>query len=96
MPTYEFECGEHGTFELMRRMAEAKLPAACPTCGGAARRILSSPNVALMAASARIATAVNERSRHEPRLVQREAPKSEPARPKLHGSSCGRPWAIGH
>jgi hypothetical protein len=42
--------------------------------------------------------AVNERSQHEPRIVKREAPRSngEPAKRTVHSAHGGYPWAIGH
>jgi putative FmdB family regulatory protein len=96
MPVYEFECSAHGTFDEQRPMSLARAAAACPTCGGAARRVLSIPHVAQLAPSERRARDVNERSCHEPRLSQREPPRAQdPPPPRLHATQ-GRPWAIGH
>ena len=98
MPIYEFECTTHGTFELTRPMAQVREPAECPECGAPAKRLLSAPNLATGSAIGRRAAAVNERSQHEPRIVQRAAPKSsaEPAQRTVHTSRGGYPWAIGH
>lgn len=98
MPIYEFECDAHGSFAEQRSMSLAKAKAPCPACGVDARRVLSVPNVAQLVASERRARDINERSRHEPRLVQR-APANvmaaEPPARKLQPTH-GRPWAIGH
>jgi putative FmdB family regulatory protein len=98
MPVYEYECAEHGVFERSRPMAEASLAAACPSCACDAPRILSAANVPCLPSGLSRAHAVNERSRHEPRRVERVprresvAPRESP-RPVAAG---GRPWAIGH
>ena len=98
MPIYEFECIDHGNFELSRPIAQVREPAACPDCGAAAKRLLSAPNLATGSVIGRRAAAVNERSQHEPRIVQREAPRSkgEPAQRPVHSARGGYPWAIGH
>ena len=98
MPIYEFECAEHGTFELTRPMALMREPAECPDCGGLGKRLLSAPNLATGSATGRRAAAVNERSQHEPRIVKRETPRptGEPVKRAVHSSTGGYPWAIGH
>lgn len=98
MPIYEFECVDHGPFELTRPMIQMRDPAECPACGALAKRWLSVPNVARGSAVARRAAAVNERSQHEPRIVTREPakPTAEPAARPLRSSHGGYPWAIGH
>jgi len=98
MPIYEFECTEHGSFELSRPIAQMREPAPCPDCGNIGKRLLSAPNLATGSALGRRVAAVNERSRHEPRIVKREAPPSngEPAKRTVHSSHGGYPWAIGH
>jgi putative FmdB family regulatory protein len=98
MPVYEFECVDHGAFELTRPMAQMREPAPCPDCGSLGKRLLSAPSLATGSVIGRRAAAVNERSQHEPRIVQREAPRStgEPQKRAVHSSSRGYPWAIGH
>ena len=98
MPIYEFECADHGLFELSRPMAQMRDPAECPECGEHGKRLLSAPNLATGSATGRRAAAVNERSQHEPRIVKREAPRAtgEPAKRTVHSSHGGYPWAIGH
>lgn len=98
MPIYEFECADHGSFELSRSIAQMREPAPCPDCGALGKRLLSAPNLPTGSAIGRRVAAVNERSQHEPRIVQREAPRSngEPAKRTVHSSHGGYPWAIGH
>jgi putative FmdB family regulatory protein len=98
MPIYEFECTEHGTFELMRPMAQVREPALCPDCSGLGKRLLSAPNFATGSALGRRAAAINERSQHEPRIVKRETatPSGEPGKRTVQTSHGGYPWAIGH
>lgn len=44
MPLYEYECGACGRFELIRKFSDPPLDV-CPTCGGAVRKLLSSPAI---------------------------------------------------
>jgi putative FmdB family regulatory protein len=71
MPLYEFECKEHGVFELERTMARATEQAPCEICMQDAPRIISLPNLAQVPRWRSKANEVNERSQHEPRLVTR-------------------------
>jgi putative FmdB family regulatory protein len=98
MPIYEFECTDHGVFELTRPMAQVREPASCPDCGTVAKRLLSAPSLVTGSAIGRRAAALNERSQHEPRIVKREIAKSngEPAKRTVQSSHGGYPWAIGH
>lgn len=95
MPLYEYECAAHGVFELARPMAEASYGAACPECSSMAPRILSVPRLACVPAWQSKARATNERSRSEPKRVERrtQAASGDPPRPV---GTHGRPWAIGH
>jgi len=45
MPTYEFSCEEHGRAEDVFPMGEAPESVPCPECGGASRRVFSSPMI---------------------------------------------------
>ena len=40
MPTYEYSCVKCGRFEAFQRMSDEPL-AACPTCGGSVKRLIS-------------------------------------------------------
>jgi putative FmdB family regulatory protein len=46
MPLYEYECeAENGRrFEIIQKFSDAPLTV-CPTCGGAVRRLISSPAI---------------------------------------------------
>ena len=98
MPLYEYECKRHGAFELWRKMSESRSDARCPDCGRTAPRILSLASVAQVGVNERKARDRNERSRHEPRVATKTSGEARSReRPRLvSGSSCGRPWAIGH
>ena len=98
MPIYEFECADHGPFELTRPMAQVREPAPCPECGEQGKRLLSAPSVPTGSVVGRRAAAVHERSQHAPRIVKRETPKSngEPVKRAVHSARGGYPWAIGH
>lgn len=95
MPIYEYECPEHGVFERERAMAEARSPAPCPVCDVAARRIISAPNLTALPRSAVLARDRNERSRHEPRVVQREA-RRDTGPPRARSHAGPRPWVLEH
>jgi putative FmdB family regulatory protein len=67
---YEYRCEEHGVFDESLPLGTAPGSAACPTCGGQARRIISAPMVRRgnrSTWSAAIERA--EKSRHEPEVV---------------------------
>ncbi|MGC4087975.1 MAG: zinc ribbon domain-containing protein [Polyangiaceae bacterium] len=95
MPLYEYECREHGVFELVRPMADSAKGAECPWCQSKAPRILSAPAVQQVAFATRVALDRNEKSRHEPVLQRRTRPADTgaPIRPVV---SHGRPWALEH
>src|SRR5581483_3358222 len=45
MPLYEYECQVEGNrFEVIQKFSDAPLTV-CPTCGGAVRKLLSSPAI---------------------------------------------------
>ena len=45
MPLYEYECQVEGNrFEVIQKFSDAPLTV-CPTCGGAVRRLISSPAI---------------------------------------------------
>jgi putative FmdB family regulatory protein len=96
MPVYEYECSQHGVFELSRSMRESALAAHCPQCHGASARILSLSALAAVPAATRIAKDRNERSCHEPFVAKGAALGSSSApteRPAVHASR-GRPWMM--
>jgi putative FmdB family regulatory protein len=94
MPLYEYECREHGTFELHRSVADFDLAGPCATCQRDSPRVLSVPGLRFTTSSERIARDRNERSRNEPRIVVRQGAPSSEAR--LRVAAGRQPWAIGH
>ncbi|MGD0677547.1 MAG: zinc ribbon domain-containing protein [Polyangiaceae bacterium] len=99
MPLYEYECSAHGLFEAQRTVGEFAARGPCPTCGEASVRVLSVPGLRLVDSASRMARDRNERSQHEPRLVERPSGLRESGAAS-HGMQTGRagglPWAIGH
>jgi putative FmdB family regulatory protein len=43
VPTYGYDCARCGPFDLVRPMAQASAPAACPQCGDPGRRVWGAP-----------------------------------------------------
>jgi putative FmdB family regulatory protein len=79
MPTYTFNCARCGDFTEMRRMQLADAPATCPLCGSPAQRVFVAPYVSRMNTALRRAHERNERSAHEPRVVNAEDWRRESA-----------------
>ena len=73
MPMYEYSCAKHGTFEALRAIEQRAAPARCPDCSARSKRVLSAPRLRGMERSTLIAHERNERSRHEPRVVDLDA-----------------------
>lgn len=98
MPVYAFECGACGEdFVLLRSIAERSAPAPCPQCQQEARRLISAPHLAVMSSHGRRASAINERSQHEPRVSSPGNPGFDPpAKKSRHscGSGCGGGTAV--
>jgi putative FmdB family regulatory protein len=44
VPLYEYQCGQCGSFELIRKFSDPAL-ASCPTCGGEIQKLPSSPAI---------------------------------------------------
>jgi putative FmdB family regulatory protein len=44
VPLYEYNCARDGRFELIRKFSDPPLEA-CPTCGSAVEKLLSSPAI---------------------------------------------------
>src|SRR5688572_15165607 len=44
MPLYEYQCGQCGRFETIQKFSDPVLTA-CPTCGSAVEKLLSSPAI---------------------------------------------------
>lgn len=112
MPSYEYECVTCGVFTEFRAMDERDRDATCHICDGAAPRIISAPNLAVMQPLQRMAAARNERSQHEPRVGMKSsccsggkcthkrgaAATTKDGKPALRASKKKnrRPWMLGH
>jgi putative FmdB family regulatory protein len=88
MPLYEFQCADCGVFEGARPMSRAHAPAACPSCGRRAPRVLSA--VAIGQRAPRPPDATQPRLRKASGLARAGGRSSAP-HPGGH-----RPWMIGH
>ena len=111
MPMYDYHCDGCGDFSALRPMSEYRDPMACPSCGAAAGRVISAPNLAVMSASNRTAWERNERSAHEPRRgscssgscghahhhsKSSQADAVSAAVPLKKPATQTRPWMLGH
>ncbi len=98
MPIYEYQCPSCGIFERSVSMARCSEPSECPDCRLASSRVLSAVRGAQLSAAEVRARDRNLRSRHEPRVVSKEArkPRNPEERPKLQRSHGSRPWALEH
>lgn len=102
MPLYDYQCETCGPFRQFRAISERSLPIACDECGAEAERILTATQLNVMSSNNRIAETRNEKSAHEPGVVNVMKPLDEkrPKAPKpLHGhghAHAHRPWMLGH
>ena len=111
MPVYDFTCEACGDFRELLTIAERHDPVSCPTCSRVGRRLILAPNLALMNPIKRKATAINEKSRHEPRVSTAHScgngcgcgTKIRPERVKetklgklQSQKATARPWMLGH
>src|SRR4051812_32203878 len=104
MPTYDFECADCGRFSVLKPIAQRAEPQPCPGCGRVAGRVLEAPRLALMPQAQRHASAVNEKSRHAPRVSQAHPPGCGCASHAGASSDTkavksfprARPWMISH
>ena len=69
MPTYGYECPPCGAFDVVRPMADATATAACPECGGVARRTFGSPGLRTLNPDVRRALDASARSAEQPSVV---------------------------
>ncbi len=106
MPLYDYHCEECGPFRAFRSIADRVHPTPCEACGAIAARVLTAPQLNLMSSNARIAETRNEKSAHEPGVVnvlpkeKKKPVKKERGKRKsamAHGHAhAHRPWMIGH
>jgi putative FmdB family regulatory protein len=108
MPLYEYECTDHGAFELLRTVSEHAAAAHCPTCGVESQRLFSAPYLTVMPRNQVIARERNEQSRYAPRVSDQKPGNHRCTTSCSHGSSKTgsgqglrayggkRPWVIEH
>lgn len=80
MPLYEFRCENSHLHELMMPLAAADRSAACPECGGAALRLISSPALGHLGSQRARLIDRAESSAQAPPVVD-HVPGGGPARP---------------
>jgi putative FmdB family regulatory protein len=71
MPLYEYQCDLCGPFKELRPLREWNKDTACPNCGSACKRTIATPQLQRIGRNVRVAHERNERSAHEPRVMQR-------------------------
>lgn len=111
MPLYDYNCEDCGEFCCFKTMEQRNEPTTCPLCSKLSIRLILAPNLAMMNPIARKASAINEKSRHEPRVRESHScgsgcgcgTKIRPQRVretklgKLEGQKpTARPWMLGH
>ncbi len=110
MPLYDYECGSCGPFREWRSMTEWEASVPCPGCSLPAPRLAAAPMLAVLSSNNRVAHERNERSAHEPKVVQRkDLPRGHSHHDHRHvgplikqqfgdvqKSPPGRPWMVGH
>ena len=94
MPIYDFLCEGCGPFEERRPLNEPADSAACPECGGHARRLYSMPNVRTLPAALSSAMHRSEKSAYEPEVARRPGGGTLPG--KRYRSGGGGHHGHGH
>ena len=69
MATYEYQCDEHGLFEVTRALGTSPESLACPVCERGARRVFSKPMLSFANRALVAAIEFSEKSRDEPEVV---------------------------
>jgi putative FmdB family regulatory protein len=69
VPTYSYRC-VCGPFDLLRPIAAAHEPAACPACGELAARVFAAPALRRLDPGVRVAVEAGERSAEAPDVVR--------------------------
>lgn len=108
MPLYDYACRRHGPFRDWRPMSQAEHAVGCPTCGKLSPRTVAMPFVSRLNPIVRTAHERNEKSAHEPRVMNRNELEGlgrrvnghghghgGHARPR-HGGARHRPNMLGH
>ena len=100
MPLYDYHCENCGPFRHFRPISERSSPLECDECGAEAERILTATQLNVMSSNNRIAETRNEKSAHEPGVVNVMKPAHEPGprapKPQHGHAHAHRPWMLGH
>jgi putative FmdB family regulatory protein len=67
--TYEYQCDDHGLFEVTRALGTSPESLACPVCESKAGRVFSKPMLSFSNPALVAAIEHSERSRDEPEVV---------------------------
>lgn len=85
MPTYSYSCQACGTFDVIRRMADADARVDCPGCGRAGLRRYGAPALRMLDAGLRRALDAQAGSADAPHVVSAVPPRSASVRPTGKG-----------
>lgn len=105
MQIFEYECENHGGFELLRPSGLRRHPAPCPECGKLAQRVYGSmPNLRQIDRTKKENIERNIKSQFEPHICGadcgHEAPGLTPPKfgekPKVQSYNGPRSWVIEH
>jgi putative FmdB family regulatory protein len=111
MPVYDFTCLHCGDFRTLLTIDERNSPTSCPICSRVGQRLILAPNLALMSPIKRKASAINEKSRHEPRVstahscgsgcgcgtkIRQDRVKETKLGKLQTQKPSARPWMLGH
>jgi putative FmdB family regulatory protein len=92
MPLYAFQCDVCGPFDEWRALNESSHPSRSPVCQSAGRRLYTPPALVQTSSAVRQARNLEERSAHEPEVVQ--GPVSAfPGRPLRRPAVATPSWA---
>ncbi|MFE2517694.1 FmdB family zinc ribbon protein [Streptomyces mirabilis] len=89
MATYEYLCSRCGPFDVKLEIGTAPNVYGCPVCAGAARRVYSSPGLALTPNAVAALHVREEQAREAPAVVSEVPPRRRvprhphPALPRL-------------
>lgn len=78
MPVYEYDCPDCGPFRSLRSMSSWNRPARCPSCGMQSPRAVCAPHIRDARATLHFHIEErNQRSAHEPKVVQHVGRKNQ-------------------
>ncbi len=90
MATYEYRCQRDGSFDTILPIGTAGMSTRCPSCGGRAVRVFSTPGLVRTPTALRQAVDRAERSAEAPDVVSR-VPGGRPVRRSRHPAHARLP-----